>query len=103
MEGISPLPWFRGADEDGDCIYAEEDGKAVLVAQTMREDGDAKKEVANARLILTACNSHADLLVACEKILAWFREPRGFFPVAYLNATIREMDAAIAEAEGGAK
>ncbi len=62
----SPLPWWNGLNEDDHMIYT---GDCDVVANTLRDDGDAITEAANAEFIVRACNCHEELLAACQLML----------------------------------
>jgi hypothetical protein len=61
----TPGPWYTGIDEDCHMVYS---GDADVVADTLRDDGDAETESANATLISAA----PELLAALEILLLEF-------------------------------
>ena len=81
----TPGPWRTGTDEDAHVIY---DDNLDAIADTLRDDGDAETERANAHLIAAA----PDLLAVVEAL-------RGPLPVDPANIAAL-LDWAIAKAKG---
>jgi hypothetical protein len=66
----TPSPWYINAGSKNGRrdhqVYSDKDNRTI-VAQIIHRDGLSADEVdANARFIVTACNSHASLVSACE-------------------------------------
>jgi len=72
--GHTPGPWERDGDDIGREILV--DGEPVFLPvctlgqPTLYNTSDSFLEIeANAEFIVRACNSHEDLLVACEMVI----------------------------------
>lgn len=75
----TPGPWkvktpkgLVGLEREGDrLIVSEETKEHVAAVFQYRNDNhkDKTTSLANAEFIVTACNSHADLLAACEALI----------------------------------
>jgi hypothetical protein len=98
----TPGPWFAGTDEDAHVIYNADESE--VVADTLREDGDAETEAANARLVAAA----PDLLAACESVLLLIDgrglgglDVLGQFYADRCDEEAAKVRAALAKAKGG--
>ena len=61
----TPVPWAANPHNNLQIICASGSEMVAVITRT----GD-EEEKANARFIVTACNSHADLLAVCKAALA---------------------------------
>lgn len=77
----APTPWVIkapgisvGHEKEGDRLVFAEETKEHVAEVFQYRNNDHKDEatsLANAEFIVRACNSHADLLAACEQMAGW--------------------------------
>ena len=73
----TPLPWKLDLGLGAPEIV----GNSRRIARVLYDPGSEDNEVDyNARFIVRACNSHADLLEALEIVLVWLDEPSPSWP-----------------------
>lgn len=83
--GHTPLPWKCG--KDSDCPYGEWEilwgDHPTVIAHTANSvtGPDSLDSRGNAEFIIRACNSHYDLLAACETALDQIGDPLVFLMV----------------------
>ena len=93
------LPYgFTHSDKDLTAYVTIDDGRTAI-AKLYPQDGSPK---ANAQFIVTACNSHYELLEACNKSLAYLRKLR-LMGKLHADGIMAEekLEQAIKKAEGG--
>ena len=86
----SPLPWRY--DSPSGMIWDADDKLVLSVSENQRA-------IANARLIITAVNAHANLLAAAEEILGAWETKNGMGTLYNMTRAVPSIRAAIAKAE----
>jgi hypothetical protein len=86
----SSLPWRY--DSPSGTIWDADDKLVLSVSENQRA-------IANARLIITAVNAHANLLAAAEEILGAWENRNGMGTLYNMTRAIPSIHAAIARAE----
>ncbi len=95
--GHTPTPWRL----EGDCVVSGDDTDYTLVADCERDPVwspllGVEETEANAQFIVRACNSHDDLLEACQAVSTSLGE---FTQDDTVDGMLMILEAAIAKAE----
>lgn len=108
MNKHTPTPWHIEYDHDDDSYLEINDGKNEAIT-TVHPGGlrPIPEDIANACLIIQACNSHAALLAACEDSLSLlksegYHELRSFMIEKWTNSTnlvVKQLQSAIKAGE----
>jgi len=98
----TPLPWvskYVQVADKWEILGKEKDGSEKWIGVMIW--GSEPEDEANNEFILRACNSHYELVEACKEAIDLLRDEwEGTSPNSIGNKTIRQLEQAIAKAEG---